>query len=86
MNLERAILLTMLAAKGDPLYLADIRREVPQFTRQPATLSEIAFALDGLEERGHVTGIEGTREDERGNPLPAYTLTTKGRARALQPQ
>jgi DNA-binding PadR family transcriptional regulator len=84
MNLERAILLTLLAAKGDALSAADIRRELPAFTRQPAALAEVENALRGLEEVKQILGSAGDREDEAGRAVTVFTLLEKGRARALK--
>ena len=84
MNLERAILLTLLAAKGDAVSAAHIRREVPAFTRAPATLADVEHALRELEEKKHVIGTSGDGEDEHGRAIHVFTLTQNGRLRALK--
>ena len=84
MNIERAILLILLAAKGDALEAAAIRRELPQFTRQSHALADVLHAIETLEEKREVLGTDGPREDEGGRPVAVFILTTKGRLRALK--
>lgn len=83
MNLERAILLVILAARGDAVYLTDFTgpHGVQQFTRQPEGLADIGTALTDLQHAGHLTATKGSREDTQGRPLLAYFLTPKGRNR-----
>jgi hypothetical protein len=84
MNIERAILLILLAAKGDALEAAAIRRELPAFTQASHTLADVIHAIETLEEKREVIGTAGPREDDGGKPVAVFTLTTKGRLRALK--
>lgn len=84
MNLERAILLVLLAAKGDALSATDIRRELPAFMRQAQTLAEVESAIRGLEEARQIMGAQGDREDDKGRQISVFTLLEKGRVRALK--
>lgn len=82
MNLERAILLAILAMKNDPIYADQILRTVPQFTMARCSLADLHTALSELEAKGEVSATAGSREDAQGRPLLAYFLTPKGRNRA----
>ena len=84
MNLERAILLVLLAANGDALSAVEIRRELPAFTRTAAALAEVTQTLNTLEESQQILGTTGDREDANGRAMLVYTLREKGRARALR--
>ena len=84
MNTERAILLVLLAARGDALDTAAIRRELPGFTREDAPLAEIENTLRALEEKKEIQGVLGDREDAQGNPVVVFSLLQKGRSRALK--
>lgn len=84
MNAELSVLLVLLAARGDALEAAHIRRELPQFTRQTHALADVMHLIETLEERGEIFGTDGPREDDAGKPVAVFTLTTKGRLRALK--
>lgn len=82
MNLELAILLTLLAEKGE-LEATAIRRKAGEFVA-PQTLADVQHAIRTLEEKGHILGTEGPREDDAGRNIPVFTLTTKGKLRAIR--
>ena len=84
MNLERAILLVILAAKGDPIYADQIQREIyPAYLTTRVSLADLNDALGELERKGHLSATEGSREDDKGRPMMAWFLTPMGRNRVL---
>ncbi len=82
MNLELAILLAVLAVKGDPIYADQIQRAVPQFTMARHSLADVNDALGELERKEQLTATEGSREDEKGRYMMAWFITPKGKIRA----
>lgn len=84
MNAEQAILLTVLAAKGDPTYADHIQRQVPQFTMARISLADLHHVLGEMERKGELCATEGSREDDHGRRMMAWFITPKGKNRAHQ--